>query len=108
MTEMLDTCNNLTRSPAAPGNEVMKEAEMSLTEENLKKDASEIKADDRPVIPAEEETPAVQGNEVLEMEKKVLTEDDTSGKSIESLTVKEMKLKPKAKEKKRLANSNKE
>ena len=48
------------------------------------------------------------------MEEKVLTEDnlknmtDASGKSIESLTVKEMKLKAKAKKQKTLANSNKE
>lgn len=37
----------------------MKEAETSLTEENLKKDASEIKTDDRPVIPNEEEVPEI-------------------------------------------------
>lgn len=89
MTDMLDTCNNLAKSPAAPGNEAMKEAEMSLTEENLKKDASEIKADDRPVIPEKEETtdaPAEQPKE----------------------NVKEKKLKAKAKELKTLANSNKE
>ena len=43
MTEMLDTCNNLTKSPAAPGNEVMEMAEKALTEENLKqmKDTSD-------------------------------------------------------------------
>lgn len=59
MTDMVDTCNNLAKTPAAPGNEAMKEAEMSLTEENLKKDASEIKTDDRPVIPKEEEVPEI-------------------------------------------------
>ena len=59
MTDMLDKCNDLAKTPAAPGNEVMKEAEISLTEENLKKDASEIKADDRPVIPKEEEIPEI-------------------------------------------------
>ena len=59
MTDMVDTCNNLAETPAAPGNEAMKEAEMSLTEENLKKDASEIKTDDRPVIPKEEEVPEI-------------------------------------------------
>ena len=59
MTDMVDTCNNLAKTHAAPGNEAMKEAEMSLTEENLKKDASEIKTDDRPVIPKEEEVPEI-------------------------------------------------
>ena len=59
MTDMVDTCNNLAKTPADPGNEAMKEAEMSLTEENLKKDASEIKTDDRPVIPKEEEVPEI-------------------------------------------------
>ena len=89
MTDMLDTCNNLAKSPAAPGNEAMKEAEMSLTEENLKKDASEIKADDRPVIPEKEETPDAPAEQPKE-------------------NVKEKKLKAKAKEQKTLANSNKE
>lgn len=89
MTDMLDTCNNLAKSPAAPGNEAMKEAEMSLTEENLKKDASEIKADDRPVIPEKEETPDAPAEQPKE-------------------NVKEKKLKAKAKELKTLANSNKE
>jgi hypothetical protein len=78
MTDMLDTCNNLAKFPAAPGNEAMKEAEMSLTEENLKKDASEIKADDRPVIPAKDETTetpdAVPMKEVKVEEKKVKKE----------------------------------
>ena len=37
----------------------MKEAEMSQTEENLKKDVSEIKTDERPVIPKEEEVPEI-------------------------------------------------
>lgn len=55
MADMLDKCNDLAKSPAIPGNDAMKEAETSLTEENLKKDASEIKTDDRPVIPKEEE-----------------------------------------------------
>lgn len=59
MTDMVDTCNNLAKSPAVPGNDAMKEAETSLTEENLKKDASEIKTDDRPVIPKEEEVPEI-------------------------------------------------
>lgn len=59
MTDMVDTCNNLAKTHADPGNEAMKEAEMSLTEENLKKDASEIKTDDRPVIPKEEEVPEI-------------------------------------------------
>lgn len=36
MTEMLDTCNDLAKSPAAPENEVMKIAEKALTDENLK------------------------------------------------------------------------
>ena len=89
MTDMLDTCNNLAKSPAIPGNEAMKEAEMSLTEENLKKDASEIKADERPVIPAKEETPDAPAEQPKE-------------------NVKEKKLKAKAKEQKTLANSNKE
>ena len=89
MTDMLDTCNNLAKSPAAPGNEAMKEAEMSLTEEILKKDASEIKADDRPVIPEKEETPDAPAEQPKE-------------------NVKEKKLKAKAKEQKTLANSNKE
>ncbi len=92
MTDMLDTCNNLAKSPAAPGNEAMKEAEMSLTEENLKKDASEIKADDRPVIPAKDETTE--------------TPDATAEQPKEN--VNETKVKAKAKEKKTLANSNKE
>ena len=78
MTEMLDTCNNLAKTHADPGNEAMKEAEMSLTEENLKKDASEIKADDRPVIPAKDETTetpdAVPMKEVKVEEKKVKKE----------------------------------
>jgi hypothetical protein len=89
MTDMLDTCNNLAKTPVAPGNEAMKEAEMSLTEENLKKDASEIKADDRPVIPEKEETPDAPAEQPKE-------------------NVKEKKLKAKAKEQKTLANSNKE
>ena len=89
MTDMLDTCNNLAKSPAAPGNEAMKEAEMSLTEENLKKGASEIKADDRPVIPEKEETPDAPSEQPKE-------------------NVKEKKLKAKAKEQKTSANSNKE
>lgn len=59
MTDMLDTCNDLAKSPAVPGNDAMKEAETSLTEENLKKDASEIKADDRPVISEKEEVPEI-------------------------------------------------
>lgn len=59
MTDMLDKCNDVAKSPAIPGNDVMKEAETSLTEENLKKNASEIKADDRPVIPKEEEIPEI-------------------------------------------------
>lgn len=59
MTDMLDKCNDLAKSPAVPGNDAMKEAETSLTEENLKKDASEIKTDDRPVIPKEEEVPEI-------------------------------------------------
>lgn len=59
MTDMLDKCNDVAKSPAIPGNDVMKEAETSLTEENLKKDASEIKADDRPVIPKEEKNPEI-------------------------------------------------
>ena len=92
MTDMLDTCNNLAKTPAAPGNEVMKEAEMSLTEENLKKDASEIKADDRPVIPAKDET----------------TETPDAPAEQPKENVKEKKLKAKAKEQKTLANSNKE
>jgi hypothetical protein len=89
MTDMLDTCNNLAKTPAAPGNEAMKEDELSLTEENLKKDASEIKADDRPVIPEKEETPDAPAEQPKE-------------------NVKEKKLKAKAKEQKTLANSNKE
>ena len=89
MTDMLDTCNNLAKSPAAPGNEAMKEAEMSLTEENLEKGASEIKADDRPVIPEKEETPDTPTEQPKE-------------------NVKEKKLKAKAKEQKTSANSNKE
>ena len=89
MTDMLDTCNNLAKSPAAPGNEAMKEAEMSLTEENLKKDASEIKADDRPVISEKEETPDAPAEQPKE-------------------NVKEKKLKAKTKEQKTSANSNKE
>ena len=60
MTDMLDKCNDLAKSPAVPGNDAMKEAETSLTEENLKKDASEIKTDDRPVIPKEEEVPEIE------------------------------------------------
>lgn len=59
MTDMLDKCNDLAKSPSVPGNDAMKEAETSLTEENLKKDASEIKTDDRPVIPKEEEVPEI-------------------------------------------------
>ena len=59
MTDMLDKCNDLAKSPAVPGNDAMKEAETSLTEENLKKNASEIKTDDRPVIPKEEEVPEI-------------------------------------------------
>ncbi len=59
MTDMLDKCNDLAKSPAIPGNDAMKEAETSLTDENLKKDASEIKTDDRPVIPKEEEVPEI-------------------------------------------------
>ena len=59
MTDMLGKCNDLAKSPAIPGNDAMKEAETSLTEENLKKDASEIKTDDRPVIPKEEEVPEI-------------------------------------------------
>ena len=59
MTDMVDTCNNLAKTPAVPGNDAMKEAETSLTEENLKKDASEIKADDRPVISEKEEVPEI-------------------------------------------------
>lgn len=59
MTDMLGKCNDLAKSPAVPGNDAMKEAETSLTEENLKKDASEIKTDDRPVIPKEEEVPEI-------------------------------------------------
>jgi hypothetical protein len=75
MTDMLDKCNELAKSPAVPGDDVMKEAEMSLTEENLKKDASEIKTDDRPVIPAKDETPdAVPMKEVKVEEKKVKKE----------------------------------
>ena len=78
MTDMLDKCNELAKSPAVSGDDVMKEAEMSLTEENLKKDASEIKADDRPVIPEKEETPeipdAVPMKEVKVEEKKVKKE----------------------------------
>jgi hypothetical protein len=78
MTDMLDKCNELAKSPAAPENEAMKEAEMSLTEENLKKDASEIKTDDRPVIPAKDETTetpdAVPMKEVKVEEKKVKKE----------------------------------
>lgn len=89
MTDMLDTCDNLAKSPAAPGNEAMKEAEMSLTEENLKKDASEIKADDRPVISEKEETPDAPSEQPKE-------------------NVKEKKLKAKTKEQKTSANSNKE
>lgn len=89
MTDMLGKCNDLAKSPAIPGNDAMKEAETSLTEEILKKDASEIKADDRPVIPAKDETtdaPAEQPKE----------------------NVKEKKLKAKTKEQKTSANSNKE
>jgi hypothetical protein len=75
---MLDKCNELAKSPAAPENEAMKEAEISLTEENLKKDASEIKTDDRPVIPAKDETTetpdAVPMKEVKVEEKKVKKE----------------------------------
>lgn len=59
MTDMLDKCNDVAKSPEIPGNDAMKEAETSLTEEILKKDASEIKADDRPVIPKEEEIPEI-------------------------------------------------
>ena len=59
MTDMLDKFNDVAKSPAIPGNDAMKEAETSLTEENLKKDASEIKTDDRPVIPKEEEVPEI-------------------------------------------------
>lgn len=59
MTDMVDKCNDLAKSPALPGNDAMKEAETSLTEENLKKDASEIKTDDRSVIPKEEEVPEI-------------------------------------------------
>ncbi|MBO6032075.1 MAG: hypothetical protein J6Q22_11580 [Prevotella sp.] len=65
MTDMLDKCNELAKSPAVPGDDVMKEAETSLTEENLKKDASEIKADDRPVIPEKEETPEIPETPVV-------------------------------------------
>ena len=89
MTDMLDTCNNLAKSPAIPGNDALKEAETSLTEEILKKDASEIKADDRPVIPEKEETPDAPAEQPKE-------------------NVKEKKLKAKAKEQKTSANSNKE
>lgn len=75
MTDMLDKCNELAKSPAVPGDDVIKEAEMSLTEENLKKDASEIKTDDRPVIPAKDETPdAVPMKEVKVEGKKVKKE----------------------------------
>ena len=78
MTDMLDKCNDLAKSPAIPGNDAMKEAETSLTEENLKKDASEIKTDDRPVIPAKDETTetpdAVPMKEVKVEEKKVKKE----------------------------------
>ena len=89
MTDMLDKCNDLAKSPAVPGNDAMKEAEMSLTEENLKKDASEIKADDRPVISEKEETPDAPAEQPKE-------------------NVKEKKLKAKTKEQKTSANSNKE
>ena len=89
MTDMVDTCNNLAKSPAIPGNDALKEAETSLTEEILKKDASEIKADDRPVIPEKEETPDAPAEQPKE-------------------NVKEKKLKAKAKEQKTSANSNKE
>lgn len=89
MTDMLDKCNDLAKSPAVPGNDAMKEAEMSLTEENLKKDASEIKADDRPVISEKEETPDAPTEQPKE-------------------NVKEKKLKAKTKEQKTSANSNKE
>ena len=89
MTDMRDKCNDLAKSPAVPGNDAMKEAEMSLTEENLKKDASEIKADDRPVISEKEETPDAPAEQPKE-------------------NVKEKKLKAKTKEQKTSANSNKE
>ena len=89
MTDMLDKCNDLAKSPAVPGNDAMKEAEMSLTEENLKKDASEIKADYRPVISEKEETPDAPAEQPKE-------------------NVKEKKLKAKTKEQKTSANSNKE
>lgn len=57
MSQMLDMCQELSKTPVSPSNEVMEEAKLSLTEENLKRDASEIKADDRPVIPEKEEIP---------------------------------------------------
>jgi hypothetical protein len=87
MTDMLDTCNNLTKSPAVPGNEVIEMAEKALTEENLKqmKDTSD-KLIDSLTSPETPDAPAEQPKE----------------------NVKEKKLKAKAKELKTLANSNKE
>lgn len=103
MTDMLDKCNDLAKSPAIPGNDAMKEAEMSLTEENLKKDASEIKADDRPVIPAKDETTEtpdavpmkevkVEGKKVKkegkkEVKKEVKKESETPEKTEENTQV---------------------
>lgn len=92
MTDMVGKCNDLAKTPTIPGNDAMKEAETSLTEENLKKDASEIKTDDRPVIPAKDET----------------TETPNAPTEQPKENVNEKKLKAKAKEKKTLANSNKE
>lgn len=96
MTDMLDTFNDLAKSPPVLGNEVMKEAETSLTEENLKKDASEIKTDDRPVIPEKEEIPEIpiapkelpKANRVKKkIEKEVKKESETPEKTEENTQV---------------------
>ena len=84
MTDMLDKCNDLAKSPAVPGNDAMKEAETSLTEENLKKDASEIKTDDRPVIPKEEEVPEIPEIPEIPIAPKELPKDNLVKKKIKA------------------------
>lgn len=87
MTDMLDKCNELTKSPAAPENEVMNIAEKALTEENLKQMTD-------------------TSNKLIDS----LTSSETPSapKELPKENVKEKKLKAKAKEQKTLANSNKE
>lgn len=101
MSQMLDMCHELSKTPASPSNEVMEEAKLSLTEENLKRDASEIKADERPVIPEKEEIPETPAASEETEPVKPLKENILAKKLAKKIEVK-------AKEKESLANSNKE